>query len=122
MSDLLRVLIEDQTHIVKSTRMAFGRKPVHIMGPDEKGVMVLHVTGSQMSDGTYVPAHFIVLRVEYTDTRAYDGHTDYECSIIVTIPGVPKKPSKRRRETPEQIQAQFERDGFPVDTDNDCAP
>lgn len=94
MSDRLRILMEEKTHAVLSTRMAFGRKPTWISGPDENGTLVLHVVGSQESNGTYIPARFVVLRVEHMDREGLE--VDYECSVLVEIPGIPKKPSKRR--------------------------
>lgn len=95
MSDRLFILLDEQAHVVKSGRMAFGRKPTWISGPDANGTLVLHVTGSQFSDGTYKPSHFLVLRVESYD-RARPGLIDCECSVVVEIAGIPKKPSKRR--------------------------
>lgn len=91
--------IDERTHVIRSSKMAFGRKPVWISGPDIEGTLVLHVTGSlEYQDGggsRYAPSRFLVLHVE-AESRTVDGLLDLECSLVVEIAGIPKKPSKRR--------------------------
>lgn len=103
-----QLVIDEATHHIRSSGMAFGKKPTWISGPDQNGTLVIHVVGSLLYDGeggsAYAPSRFLVLRVDH-DERKVDFLTAlnktrvlmiYECTLLVEIMGIPKKPSKRR--------------------------
>lgn len=91
--------IDERTHHIRSSKMAFGRKPTWISGPDQNGTLVLHVVGSlEYQDGggsVYAPSRFLVLHVD-KEERRLDQPAEYECSLVVEIAGIPKKPRKGR--------------------------
>ena len=95
---MIYLTMEERTHHIKSSKMAYGRKPTWISGPDQNGIMVLHVVGSLKytdAGNTYAPSRFIVVKVDQARYQ-WDGVIEYDLVVLVEIAGIPKKPSKRR--------------------------
>lgn len=120
MTSTFQLIIDEKSHHIRSAGyysgqdgsrgMAFGKKPTWISGPDQNGILVVHVVGSLLysqEDGSsaYAPSRFLVLRVdeEERDVKSFkvanaQPRVDmiYVCTLLVEIMGIPKKPSIRR--------------------------